>query len=734
MSNTDSNDQSFIGPRMNDTASPPVATPVAPTDLPPAYTRHLSQGTSKRARTAHPAEQPVDNEQPAVMDNAQPAADESQRPSEANAGPFNNEQNDFVRQLLREQRESLDRQWQRRVETAQHQTHVSLRAQYDQQMSAINTGAKRHAPLFSSVPCSALKYPGPNKHSDEYKNYLTLLQGELGLNSAMENLLNAVIPHPIGGNPEMRERLEAFFEDQLHKPEWVFDPKKTGHTISVVRRSKPAYADELLTAMNNVNGRRHGEGYMQLNKCLYMAVHRTCEPVKRDKSLLSSSEHGTHEHVWNGMGVFNTIKALSLGENGTDLSLRRTELIDELRQITYVPGVLGISDMFERIADARNELEGMEPATNFDDATILSYVHRELESKHALFTEAKEIIENNFDANKLPTTTKSAQRVHERFEKRLVRLLRADPNPTRNFPNLDLKNITVKQAKVKRVKVKSVDIHKQKRNREPKQALAQDDDDDDIKRTRGDKHCVWHPKSKRGLHDTSECKNPYSKNSLWADQGNQFLTNRDWRERQEKGHGPPKRTHGRCPVTGAGPDSTATNPPLLPSQRDVNQQQHQHGKYQQQPVPPHLAVHAAQYQQPVYTAPVYYPPAQQQPSRQQWVLQDVVPPQQQQPQEQFQPTAIPQQRAQQFRTQHYSRPPQEGPMPTHQVRAPQQLGWDPRTTPVNQINARVPVAVQPVDGIRTVLNNARRYGTQPSYPTRTQTQNFGRGGSFSRRI
>ena len=713
---------------MNAAATLPLATLDVTSDPPPAYTAHPSQGTSNVAPAARPNEQLAEDGQPettaSTIRQPQPREERDSNP-EPDAGPLSSEQEAFMLQLLSDQRSTLNEGWRRRMVELEHQSRVSLKTQYDRHVAELSLQTqptnKRQAPLFMSMPCATLKYPGPNKPSDEYKNYLTLLQGELGLNPAMENLLNGVIPHPIAGRHEVCEKLKVFFVHELHKPEWVFDSKTTGHTISVVRRSNDTYANELLAAMNSTDGRRLGESYMQLNKCLYMAVHRTCDPVKRDKSLLSSAEHGKHEHIWNGMGLFDTIKTLSKGENGSDLSLRRTELIDELRQITYVPGILGISDMFERIAAARNELEGMDPSTNFDDATILSYVHRELESKHELFTEAKEIIENNFDANKIPTTTKSAQRVHERFEKRLIRLLRTDSNAVKNFPNLDLTNIKVKNVKVK---VKRVELRQPKRDRSNNRDLKRvdnnnDDDNPQTKRGRGDKSCVFHPKSKRGLHDTAECKNPYSKNSLWADQGNQFLTNREWKERQDKGHGPPKRTHGRCPATGAGPDDTTTNPPLVGGQHD---------SYQPQLTPPHLAVHAARYQPPLHTGSNYYLPAQQ-PPQQQWVLQDVAPPRHQQ-----QPPATPQQRAQQFRAQHYSRPPIEGPMPAYQVRTPSQVGWDPRTTPVNNINARVPVSVQPVDGMRAVLHNARQHGGQPRYPTQAQTQNFGRGGSFSRRI
>jgi hypothetical protein len=384
---------SFIGPRPEPTLAPAqvVGTPVTP-----VVSR---QGVSnKTPLVTAPSDTTGDG--PDNDNHAPPLTD--QDPSD-----FTPAQEAFIRQLLDQQRGTLNTSWRNHLDQqAGHaeKEHQSIHLQHAKQISALTSVTTTAQPLYLAVPCASLSYPGPNKSADRYKQYLTLLEGELGLNPAMELFLNGKIDHPISSDDKLCNQVNDHFRLDLNQQDWDFEPKNTGYTISVVRRTKPELANLLLDGMNDSTGRQLGQSYMQLNKCLYMTIHRTCDPVKRDKNLLDSTESGKYENVWDGLHLYNTIHALSKGENGTDLCLRRTELVDSFRQVTYVPGVLGVKAMFDKVIDTRSELAGMDPPTVFDDATLLSYIHRELERKHELFTEAKEIIENNRDSTGNPTS------------------------------------------------------------------------------------------------------------------------------------------------------------------------------------------------------------------------------------------------------------------------------------------------------------------------------------------
>jgi hypothetical protein len=377
-----------------------------------------------------------------------------------------------------------------------------------------------------------LKYPGPGKTAAQYKNYLTLIEGELGLNPVMESLLHGAIQHPIASDTRLTARLARYYHDQLHQRDWAFEVARTGYTIVEVQRNDPDLARDMRLAMDSHRGRRPGESYAQLNKTLYMAIHRTTEAVVRDCDLLSSVEDGAYAHTWDGLGLYKAITTLSLGEHGEDKAALRKEKLLTLRDTPYVPGPKGIREMFRKISKARTELAGFRPPTLVDDATILIDVHGHLEKTHALFVESREVIENNVELSGKATTLDSARVVHERFEKRFLKLWKQNPSLYKapGPVKITVRVATVKDASPRRPHKRRRDTphrdHGQTADRFEQTPVATEP-------------CAFHPKSVRRPHNTCDCMNPWSQKSLWADQGNTPLTTAQWRERIAQGLAPP---------------------------------------------------------------------------------------------------------------------------------------------------------------------------------------------------
>ena len=700
--------------RMTTEAPATMDTPMA-SEAPRAHT-----GPELPMATATPAPPEV-GQRPTPMSTTGSPAPTGHAPT-TNQAVFTPAQHAVIQQMLHSQKQQLDHLWQGAMDQKAYHMHTDLTQQHAQQM-ALMSASTDPKPLYTAPPCSNLKFPGPNQPAASYKNYLTLLEGELGLNQAMERFLRGQHEHPIKG--QLLHDITNFFHNDLHKGEWVFDRNNLGYTIAEVERTSQQLASRMRRALESNLTTTRNESYNQLNKCLFMAIHRGCDAVSRDKDFMESVEHGKYEHIWDGYGLYTLIQEMSKGEHGADEAAHRIELMDILRNTKYQPGTHGIRSMFAKIKNARSELSGLVVPTHFDDATILKDIHTQLEISHNLFTDSREAIENNADMSGIATTMASAQRVHERFEKRLLRIIKKDGNPAKRFPKMDLTNVPVQQTKVKQGK-------KQRRNKRfenrtvynPINKVGVDDGDNDgendSKRARGGKHCVHHPQSKRGSHSTEECKNPYSRYSLWADQGNEPLTNKQWQERQEKSLGPPQRTHGRDPISGADPDNLGSNPTLNTASAALPPRTGHYTTQPPRPVPPHLAVN--------YTTTYGQQQQQQQqqlPPGQEWILVNRLQTQ----------TMTPQQRADQFRQVYYMPPAEATTLATSSESLQPPAGWSHRTLPVQQIQARnTTQQVQPVDGMQRVLQHARQHGQAPRYATLQQTQNFGRGGALSRRI
>jgi hypothetical protein len=108
--------------------------------------------------------------------------------------------------------------------------------------------------------------------------------------------------------------------------------------------------------------------------------------------------------------------------------------------------------------------------------------------------------------------------------------------------NLTNVKIKVKQASFDTKKRKQGDRNNQRfRNRpvykpdtgnsraDSNNRSGDDRDKHEHKRPRDNKpsNCLWHPDSQRESHTTSTCNNPYSRASLWAEQGNRYLINKE---------------------------------------------------------------------------------------------------------------------------------------------------------------------------------------------------------------
>jgi hypothetical protein len=50
-----------------------------------------------------------------------------------------------------------------------------------------------------------------------YKNYITLIVGELGLNPVMERFLNGSLPHPIATDADLQARMRQHYRVTLHR-------------------------------------------------------------------------------------------------------------------------------------------------------------------------------------------------------------------------------------------------------------------------------------------------------------------------------------------------------------------------------------------------------------------------------------------------------------------------------------------------------------------------------------
>ena len=615
----------------------------------------------------------------------------------------------------------------------------------------------RPRPLYTFTPCEKIVYPGPSATKEEYRNYLTLIDGQLSQNPSVDDLMHGRIKHPIASDPTLMAKITNHYTTVLRDSAWTFNPRDTGLTIEVVRRNNEPLADEMQTVMRDHHDRGPGESYTRLNKALYMAIHRTTQAVTRDKELVSNSEHGMRAQVYDGLGLYKDIKTLSDNTKGLNSAEVKRNLIGALREPVYIPGTDGIRNMFATIKAARTDLGTMDPPTVLDDATVLLDVQRVLERAHAsTFVAAYEQIENNRDLHSVPTNMCNAEAVYKRFEKRLVLMIRANP---KSFGKLDLTNVHARQANVSahyedtnsgynRGQGRGRGRGRGRGNKRPRTGGKGRgrgrghgrgrDHGRDNKRTRNDdgpaKHCVHHPYST--THDTEECTNPYSTNSLWGDQGNETLSNEDWTEMQTKGQGPPTRTHGQPPITELQntpmqyprtPRTTGYRPATPPT--PYYGPGPATGRPPQQPyLPSHLAVNAAYGNN--------YQPQQQQ-QQQQW---------QQQQQQQQQQHHHQQQQQQQ--------PPASGPGDTRMVkfkRTPQQqqpelnetrtTGYHPRTVPVAQINAKrsttqtlSEVDIQPVDAMQAIMKVVKQYGGRATYPTTQEVSDFGRGGSFPRRF
>jgi hypothetical protein len=264
-----------------------------------------------------------------------------------------------------------------------------------------------------------------------------------------------------------------------------------------ISRTDANLAKDMRVAMDSHRGRRPGESYAQLNKTLYMAIHRTTDAVARDADLVSSVEDGSYAHMWNGLALYHAISKLALGVNAEDQAALRKEKLLTLRSTQYVPGPKAIREMFRKITKARTELAGFRPPTLVDDATILIDIHRELEGVHALFAEAREVIENNVELSGRDTTLRTARIVHERFEKRFLKLWKL--NPKLYTGPSQTKQLKVRQARVERERQprNTRDYKRPKRARDPPRP--------DTTRGRGrfdptpiaDEPCVFHPRSTR---------------------------------------------------------------------------------------------------------------------------------------------------------------------------------------------------------------------------------------------
>jgi hypothetical protein len=247
-----------------------------------------------------------------------------------------------------------------------HETEARLRQAADFERRAMVTkhakqlvdmcGQTRETQLYATAPCLGLKYPGPGKTASQYKNYLTLIGGELGLNPVLETYTERRIPHPISADSRLTTRIQHHYHTTLHQTGWVFDETKTGYTITEIERNDPDLAGDMRNAMNKHTGRRPGESYAQLNKTLFMAIHRTMDAVVRDYDLVGSVEDGTYSHTWDGVGLLKAIQTLALGEHGDDTAALRKEKLLTLQSTPYVASKTGIREMFRKITKARTEL------------------------------------------------------------------------------------------------------------------------------------------------------------------------------------------------------------------------------------------------------------------------------------------------------------------------------------------------------------------------------------------
>jgi hypothetical protein len=643
---------------------------------------------------------------------------------------------DVTKQAQERTQQELDAQWktfQQAFET-ERQRHEAV---IDMLRSAEPAKRKqRKGPLYSFTPCEHIVYPGPTATNEEYRNYLTLLDGQLSQNNAVDDLMHGRIPHPASSNPTLMTRLTNHYHTALHNKDWVFETRYTGLTIEVVRRTDNHLAEEIEKALRDPQDRQPGESYARLNKALYMAIHRTTKAVSRDKDLISGVEHGARASVFDGLRLYIDIKELAAKTKGLNAAEVKRNLINALREPVYVPGPDGIKTMFATIKAARTDLGTMNPPTVFDDATVLLDVQRVLKGVHKeTFTAALETIENNEMLHNTPTNMRNTEIVYKRYETRLLGMIKSNP---KSFTKLDLTNVQTKQADVSGYGSQGEDTYNSGRRGKGRGGRGRDRGrgrgrgwpskrrssgkgrgkgrDRSNKRARGnnttDKHCIHHPYST--THGTDECTNPYSTNSLWGDQGNETLSNEDWEERQAKGLGPPTRTCGKAPTL------VPTPPPASYSgttQTAGQQQQSLHHGPLQQPTPQHLQSHLAvnmvypyqhQYQQPQQIKPIGTSTDTR-----------MVSYNQAQPQ---QPQQAPQQ--QQWQQQ-----------PT--IGMEQKYGYHPRTVPVTQINAqrtKQDDTMQPVDAMNAIMQVAKQYGKPPTYPTKTEVANFGRGGSFPRRF
>ena len=634
-------------------------------------------------------------------------------------------------QDMKDQRERFQQAFN--VERQRHESVIDM-----MRMAEPAQRKQQNRPLYSFTPCEHIVYPGPTATNEEYRNYLILIDGQLSQNTAVDDLMHGRIKHPVASNPTLMARLTNHYLTVMHNKDWTFEPRYTGLTIEVVRRTDNNLAEAIEKAMRDTQGRQPGESYGRLNKALFMAIHRTTKAVSRDRDLVSGVEHGVRASVFDGLRLYTDIKELAAKTKGLNAAEVKRNLINTLREPTYVPGPDGIKTMFATIKAARTDLGTMNPPTVFDDATVLLDVQRVLQRVHKeTFIAALETIENNEMLHNTPTNMRNTEIVYKRYETRLLRMIKNNP---KSFAKLDLTNVQTKQADVSGYESSSDGTNNFHRHGKGRGGRGRDRGHGrgrgwpskrrssgkgrgkgrgrNNKRARGnetaDKHCIHHPRSV--THSTDECTNPYSTNSLWGDQGNETLSNEDWEERQAKGLGPPVRTCGKAPTIDPTSGPASAHASYLRGTQPTGQQQPPayYGPPQQQQQPQHLQSHLAV---------------------------NMVHPQQHQHQQlqQTQPMAT----STDTRMVSYNQAQPKQPLQQQQwcqqtpTGMQQVYGYHPRTVPVTQINAqrqKQDRTLQPVDAMQAIMEVAKQYGKSPTYPTKTEVANFGRGGSFPRRF
>ena len=189
---------------------------------------------------------------------------------------------------------------------------------------------------------------------------------------------------------------------------------------------------------------------------------------------------------------------------------------------------------------------------------------------------------------------------------------------------------------------------------------------------------------------------------------------------QATGQGPPTRTHGQPPIVELKTTGQYTRTPRATGYRPSTPPTPYYGpgpatgRPPQQPYQPsHLAVNAA------------YTKSNQQQQQQQ----------QQPPHQQQRPTTT-HRETRMVKFQETPRQQELGPIVTRSN------GYNSRTVPVAQINARRThdlqlngnADLQPVDAMQAIMRVAKQYGGDATYPTAQEVSDFGRGGSFPRRF